>query len=157
MAKVTVITPSYNKNEYALEAIRSVLNQTFTDFEYWIIENSNDRITRDKIRRIAETDKRIKYIEKDFSEQERRELYITSLILNEFYPQANSEYIFYLSDDDIIYPNCLARCVEFMEKDKRMQVGYFSLAVTEEYELGKFIRITGIPAIHDMGPQLQIV
>ena len=40
--KISVFLPSYNKGEYVLDALRSVLAQSRPDWELWILENSND-------------------------------------------------------------------------------------------------------------------
>ena len=42
MSKVSVIVPVYNAEKYLREAIESVLNQTYKDFELLLI---NDRST----------------------------------------------------------------------------------------------------------------
>jgi spore maturation protein CgeD len=151
MAKISIFTPSYNKRDIAIEAIQSVLSQSFNDFEYWVIENSTDSQTREKVKRIAQTDKRIRYVELDFSGNMREKYYIPALILNEYYPKATGEYIFYLSDDDLFYPHCFATCMDFMESRKDAFVGYFSLKVTEEYKPGKFKYLYQILATQEKG------
>jgi glycosyltransferase involved in cell wall biosynthesis len=55
---VTVILPAHNAEETIAQAIASTLNQTYTDFELWVLENgSNDR-TAEIARSFA--DRRIK-------------------------------------------------------------------------------------------------
>lgn len=56
---ITVLMPVYNSEKYVEEAIESVLNQTFTDFEFFII---NDGFT-DSSEKIIKSykDKRIRY------------------------------------------------------------------------------------------------
>jgi len=39
--KITVIMPSYNSEKYLDDSIQSILNQTFTDFEFIIIDDSS--------------------------------------------------------------------------------------------------------------------
>jgi hypothetical protein len=151
MTKISVFTPSYNKGNFAVDAIKSVLSQTFSDFEYWVLENSTDDHTREQVRKIARSDQRIRYVELDFSEEVRRKEYVTPLILNEYYPKANGEYIFYLSDDDLIYSHCFATCMKFMENRSDAHVGYFSLKLVEEYKPGKFRYVSEIRASHERG------
>ena len=61
MTKVSVLMPVYKTNEqYLREAIESILNQTFTDFEFLILDDCPDD-TRERIVK-SYKDKRIKYI-----------------------------------------------------------------------------------------------
>ena len=41
MAKISVIMPVYKVEEYLAKAIESVLNQTFTDFELFLIDDGS--------------------------------------------------------------------------------------------------------------------
>ena len=61
--KITVLMPVYNAGKYLREAIDSILNQSFSDFEFLII---NDGST-DNSKNIIESynDQRIKFIEND--------------------------------------------------------------------------------------------
>ena len=61
MPKVSVITPIYNTpKDHLRETIDSILNQTFTDFEYIILNDSPDNTELDEI--VASyTDSRIRY------------------------------------------------------------------------------------------------
>lgn len=48
--RVSVLTPIYNtKPEYLRECIESILNQTFTDFEFLILNDSPDNTEIEKI------------------------------------------------------------------------------------------------------------
>jgi len=62
MPKITIGTRAYNSENYIRKCIESVLNQTFTDFEYFIIDNGSTDRTRAIINEYAEQDKRIKAI-----------------------------------------------------------------------------------------------
>src|SRR5215470_565459 len=110
MPLASVFTPSYSKGAYAAEAIRSVLAQDFTDFEYWVLENSDDGgHTRSVIAPLLD-DKRVIYQEAEFTPGERAERYPPAVLLNRYYPKATGKYIFYLSDDDLLDPRCLRLC-----------------------------------------------
>lgn len=144
----SVFTPSYNKGPLALEAMGSVLGQTFGDFEYWVLENSTDAETRSAVGALAATDPRVIYREVDFTEADRREFYPTARLLNEFYPQAAGEYVFYLSDDDLLAPTCLERCVAFMEGDPEMMVAYFTMTFTRD---GRGVSTIGANGFRGLG------
>ncbi len=59
MPKVSVIIPTYNREQYLSDAVKSVLNQTYQDFELIIIDDGST----DKTRRLIENFKnnKIKY------------------------------------------------------------------------------------------------
>ena len=42
-AKLSVIMPAYNHEKFVGEAIEGVLNQTFTDFEFIIIDDGSQQ------------------------------------------------------------------------------------------------------------------
>jgi len=62
MALISVIIPSYNKELYITRTLKSILSQTFTDFELIIIDSSTDR-SPDIIMGFSDT--RIKHIRRN--------------------------------------------------------------------------------------------
>ena len=62
--QISVIMPVYNMDMYAREAIESILNQSFTDFEFIIVNDfGSDDGCADVIREYAERDPRIKLVQ----------------------------------------------------------------------------------------------
>jgi len=162
--KVSVFLPSYNKGEYVLDAMRSVFAQTMTDWELWILENSNDGKTNkiveqwlgiendNDIREWASRPvQRVHYerLEGEETEKQRREKYMTAWLLNAYYPRANGEYVFYISDDDLIDPECFEVMAQELDSNPGYQVVYAGLrmtVVTRPGQTGPFPS-TGIPAL----------
>lgn len=60
--KITVFTRAYNTEKDIEQCIQSVINQTFTDFEYIIVDNGSTDKTKDIIEKYSRSDKRIKKI-----------------------------------------------------------------------------------------------
>jgi glycosyltransferase involved in cell wall biosynthesis len=58
---VTVILPAHNAEETITQAIASTLNQTYTDFELWVLENGSSDRTAEIARSF--TDSRIRVFE----------------------------------------------------------------------------------------------
>jgi glycosyltransferase involved in cell wall biosynthesis len=108
-AKVTVLMLAYNAEEYIREAIDSILNQTFRDFELLIILDSK---TSDLSKDIIKTymDKRIRLIENKKSMN-------LSELRNKGLRLAKGEYIAIMDADDISYPNRLEVQYKYMEKN----------------------------------------
>ncbi len=149
--RISVFTPSFNKPQYVMDAINSVLNQSHQDWEYWILENSTDGKTRDIIKKnINLDDKRIKYVEKDFTKEERAKYYPTTYLLNRYYRKATGDLIAYLSDDDILYPGLFSKISKFFKENKDKQIGYFSLKSTIEKD-GVFVQENQILAEIERG------
>lgn len=106
MSFFTVIIPLYNKEKYIENAIKSVLNQTFTDFELVII----DDFSSDKSAAIAATFESEKvqliYHEKNCGLSASR---------NTGIKKANSNYITFLDADDIWKPAFLESIYQLIQ------------------------------------------
>jgi len=101
--------PAYNAEKYIGDAIESVLDQTFTDFEFIIIDDfSTDRTWR-IIQEYARKDKRITVLRND------RNLGV-SLTRNKLIMLSEGKYIVWQDSDDISMPYRIAHQYDFMEK-----------------------------------------
>lgn len=119
---ISVFTCSYNKPQYVNDAIFSVLNQTYPDFEYIVLENSTDGKTRDIVHQ--NKDQRLKIIDVELSERERQKYYPESHLKNTYTPKARGEFIFYLADDDVLEPTCFEEHLKEFERDKPQDVNF---------------------------------
>ena len=109
--KVSVLTPIYNTNPAHLrEMIESILNQTFTDFEFLILNDSPDNTEIEKIvLDYAKHDKRIKYYKNS------KNMGITPS-RNKLLKLASGEYLAIFDHDDISLPERLKLQVEYLDK-----------------------------------------
>ena len=62
---VSVIMPVYNAERYLSEAIESVLNQTYTDFELLLINDRSTDKSKEICQEYAQKDNRIVLLEND--------------------------------------------------------------------------------------------
>ncbi len=110
---ISVVMPVYNGEKYLKEAIDSILNQTYTNFEFIII---NDGST-DKSEEIIKSykDKRIILV----NNEENLRLPRT---LNKGIDLAKGQYIARMDADDVSLPHRFAKQVEFMEKNPEIGV-----------------------------------
>ena len=110
MSKVSVIVPVYNAEKYLREAIESVLNQTYTDFELLLI---NDRST-DKSKEICEEyskkDERIILLEND------TENHGPGPTRNIGLDNATGDFIYFMDADDWIDKSLLEICIDRMSE-----------------------------------------
>ncbi|MEN5193901.1 glycosyltransferase family 2 protein [Sphingobacterium faecium] len=122
--EVTVLMTAYNASKYISESIKSVLNQTFKNFEFLII---NDGST-DNTSLIAHSfnDSRIRIIEND---QNKGLIYSRNLALKE----AKGNYIAILDSDDIALPNRLMTQLKaFLNNTALAVVGSRALIINEK-------------------------
>lgn len=62
MAKVSIIIPCYNTEKTVCRAVKSVVNQSFRDLDIVLVNDASTDGTEEKIKRLAETDSRIRVI-----------------------------------------------------------------------------------------------
>lgn len=115
MSRVSVLTPIYRTDAVHLrECIESILNQTFTDFEFLILNDSPDATyLRDIVKSYG--DKRIKYIEN------KNNMGI-SASRNKLLKMARGQYIAIFDHDDISVPTRLMQQVEFLDANPSVGV-----------------------------------
>lgn len=95
--KITIVTAYYNGHKYIDQTINSVLNQTFPNWE-WIIVNdgSTQEESLNKLKEIENIDNRIRIVNKENSGLAATRDFGAKLA-NE-----SSDYLFFLDDDDLI-------------------------------------------------------
>ncbi|MDD3435733.1 MAG: glycosyltransferase [Candidatus Gastranaerophilales bacterium] len=126
MPKISVIMTVYNtKEEYLREAVESILNQTYKDFEFIIINDGSINNAKDVI--LSYDDKRIKY----FENEKNIGLVKSS---NKGLDIAQGEYIARMDSDDISMPERFEKQIKFMEENPEITVlgTYFKILPTNE-------------------------
>ncbi len=122
MPEVSIITPCYNSSKFLKETIQSVLNQTFTDWEWLITEDCS---TDDSVQIIQNAnDSRIKLT---LSGKNCGAGHARNLSLE----KATGKYITFLDADDFWEPNFLEEMVSFM-KNERAELAYSNYARCDE-------------------------
>lgn len=104
--------PNYNLAPYLPEAIESALKQSYTDFEFIIIDNCSTDNSRDIIQRYAESDPRIRFSVNDHN---------VGMVnnLNLCLQHAKGDYIKYLLSDDLFAsPKALEKMVSVLDANK---------------------------------------
>ena len=109
--KISVIMSVYNTEKYLTEAIESILNQTFNDFEFIIIDDHSTDNSSTIIKKYQNKDKRMKLI------NNLKNLGITKS-LNRGLKIAKGKYIARMDADDISIPKRLQAQYSFLERNK---------------------------------------
>ncbi|KEO72602.1 glycosyltransferase family 2 protein [Anditalea andensis] len=108
---ISVIMPVYNGGKHLKEAIESILNQTYSDFEFFIINDGSSDQSEEIILSYADT--RIRYVLNE------KNLGIVKT-LNRGIELSTAKYIVRMDADDISLPHRLERQVAFMETNPEL-------------------------------------
>jgi glycosyltransferase involved in cell wall biosynthesis len=112
---VSVLTPFHNTVTYLSECIESVLAQTYSNFEYLLVDNKSTDGSREVADRYAALDSRITVLEnEEFLDQLRN--------FNGAVARINpaSKYCKLVLGDDGLFPECLRMMVTASERDPRI-------------------------------------
>lgn len=124
---ITVGIPVWNAEKYIVNAIKSVLSQTYQNFELLISDDGSSDSTLSIVRSF--TDPRIRIIEGNGN------VGIASR-LNEQIEQARGKYFARMDADDIMFPTRLERQIEIMEKSPAIDVlGTSIIAIDESFSI----------------------
>ena len=123
---VSVIMSVYNGEKYVAAAIESILGQTFTDFEFIIVDDGSQDGSADVIRSYEARDDRIRLlrIKRNIGVADARNRAMTL---------TSAEYIAIMDSDDVCLPQRLERQVEHMRANPSIGVlGAGAQAVNED-------------------------
>ena len=105
---ISVVLPTYNGEKYISQAIESILNQTFKDFELVIINDASTDHTLRIVNGYAEKDERIKVITNTVNSKLPKSLNIGFRI-------CKGDYFTWTSDDNILHPDVFKKLVSALE------------------------------------------
>ena len=106
---VSIGLPVYNGEDYLAEALNSLLNQTFSDFELIICDNASTDGTQALCEAYAARDPRVRY--------ERNPANLGAAAnYNRCFALARGRYFRWHAHDDRVAPTHLERCVEVLDR-----------------------------------------
>ena len=131
---VSVVTPVYNGAKYLAECIESVLTQTYSNFEYIIVNNCSTDGTLEIASRYAEQDPRIRIVT---NEHFVGVIENHNIAFRQISPE--SKYCKALAADDSLYPECIQKLVEIAERNP-------AVSIVQSYAVNdKGVRGIGLP------------
>jgi glycosyltransferase involved in cell wall biosynthesis len=124
---VSVIMPAHNAQEFLAAAIRSILDQSFTDFELIMVNDGSKDATGQIARNFAEQDKRVKVISYARNKGE-------SAAANIGFAKSRGQYLARMDADDIAHPDRLAKQVAFLNKHPEYIVVGSQAHIIDEFD-----------------------
>jgi glycosyltransferase involved in cell wall biosynthesis len=131
---VSIVTPVYNGDNYLAQCIESVLNQTYSNWEYVIVNNASTDRSLEIAQVYAGNDPRIKV-------HSNPKLLDAIDNFNHSLTQASpeSKYCKIVHADDWLFPECIQKMVAVSEK-------YPSIGIVSAYRLEEnFVSLDGLP------------
>ena len=123
MSKIDVILPVYNGIKYLKDNILSVLNQTFTDFDFIIVDDQSTDGSWEYLQTIC--DKRIQLVRN----QSNMGLFYN---LNYMIKNSNSPLVKLWAQDDLMGNTCLENIVKFHNKYPEIGFSYSDRQLIDE-------------------------
>lgn len=116
---VTIITPVYNRPEIICQTIESVSSQTFTNWQFIIVDDLSTDNTLEVISAYAKKDERILTLKRN------REPKGAQTCRNLGLQNAKGTYVIFLDSDDILMPFCLEQRLNFVAKYPNIDLAVF--------------------------------
>jgi len=123
--RVNIGMPVYNGERFLEEAIDSMLNQSFKDFELIISDNASTDRTQEICRAYLARDRRIRYF------QNQTNLGATANF-NRVFELSSGEYFKLANADDLSAPDLLAKCVAVLDAHPEVVLCYPKTTIIDE-------------------------
>ena len=120
---ISVVMPVYNAGDYLDSSVRSLLQQTFSDFELILVNDASSDNSGNIADRLAREDTRIRVIHKEVNAG-------SSLARNTGLEYVVGRYVFFMDADDVVDDTLFDQIVRSLEKNPAQAVVF---GLIEEY------------------------
>lgn len=110
MTSISVIIPTFNRSVLLQKTVRSLIDQSFSNWECIIIDDGSNNEELLKNKEIVANDLRLHFHKRE------AEIQGPSSCRNEGLVRANGKYIQFFDDDDVMYPEMLQKKLSKIEK-----------------------------------------
>lgn len=122
--KVSILLPNLNNRPYLDERIRTIMDQTFSDWELVIVDNYSDDGAWEFFQERAEKDPRVK-----ISQAPRKGMYAN---WNNCIRLARGEYVYIATSDDTMTPDFLEVMVKALDEHPQCDLAHCKLKIIDE-------------------------
>lgn len=114
--RVTIVTPSYNQGKFIESTILSVLNQTYMNIQYILVDGGSKDNTMEIVNKYKEK------IDIIFHEKDKGQ----TDAINKGFKLADGKLVGWINSDDILYPDCVEKIVDLYKKNNDGAIYYGS-------------------------------
>ena len=120
MKKISVVIPTHNRPDLLNQAINSICNQTYNDWEIIVIDDaSNSAIDEIELRQ-KHNSSTIKVLNNEVAQGIAKVRYQGA-------KEATGDYIIQLDDDDLLAPEALQTCINFLNKNPHIPIAFIGV------------------------------
>lgn len=114
---VTIIIPSFNRQDYIADTLNSLLKQTLAEWECIIVDDGSTDNSEEIINSYIKKDTRFSFYHRPDSMKKG-----ANSCRNFGFLKANGDYIKFLDSDDLLVSDCLEKQVEILNSNPNIQV-----------------------------------
>lgn len=137
---ISVIIPCYNAEKFVEKAVRSIMEQSYSNLEIIVINDCSNDNTANILKGLAKEDNRIKYIEND------KNLKLPKT-LNKAISLSTGEYIARMDADDISLPTRLEKQIQYMLDNPKVDIIGMNMQYINEND-EPMSKVTDVPIEH---------
>jgi glycosyltransferase involved in cell wall biosynthesis len=124
VSRVSVVLPVFNDHEYIVDAIQSILNQSYANFELIVIDDGSDPPISEVIKEAEIEDSRILVFRQENTGLPRA--------LNAGFLIASGDYCTWTSADNIVPNHYLLHFVNYMQANKKIDLTYSDMFLIDD-------------------------
>jgi glycosyltransferase involved in cell wall biosynthesis len=122
---ISIVMTVFNRARFVEAAVRSVLTQTFQDFELIVIDDGSTDDSLSIVQSLAKQDRRIR-----FCAQEHKGLVAALIAGNSL---TRGQLVGWVDSDDLLVDRALERCAEFLARNAHVDMVYTNHLVIDEH------------------------
>jgi len=127
---VSIGLPVYNGERYLDAALRSLVDQTYANIELIICDNASTDATSEICLKYTRSDPRVKYF--------RNETNIGGANNHNLcFGHANGKYFRWAAHDDVLSPDLIEKCVDFLERNPSIVLCCTDCVVIDEWSVAR--------------------
>ncbi len=124
MPLISIVTPTYNRADYIEDTIQSVVNQSYSNIEYIVMDGGSTDNTTEILDKYKNSDERIRYAsEKDEGMYDA---------INKGFSVAKGDILAYINSDDLYTPEVFRTVIDYFNRHSEIDVVYGDTLVIEK-------------------------
>ncbi len=124
--KISIAMPCYNASKYIFTAIKSILEQSYCNFELLVVDDNSEDETLSLVQEYSKHDFRIKVLNNEFEKG-------VSGAMNTAIKYARGKYFTRMDSDDISIIDRLEKQINFLEEHKEYKVCSVNISMIDEF------------------------